>query len=403
MNNMNDGWYGALKETVQQQQNQLVWVSEGKADGASEDDLDLHDDRLSYLSAPGSEYSMYSTDSRHTSDYEDTDTEGGTYTDHELDEPLNDEPLMDDGVPRHAPAISRSSEPVVEQPPPSYDALTHIDPAAFKKTPVSNQKAEPALPEPAPPAAHLNVAHLSSVEGSIGPGAAILPPAPEPSQSEPKTYQTEIYSENLAARTSPGLNQPPVYSSQQPQYQEDAAYRDYDHQPYRYEGPYADAKSRNYDSNAQEQWPGYERQGDYSPARPRYGKPTPAPVRHDEAPPTITPALFDQDPVSPPASRSPEPPKQYYEATPPPRPTQPRGYVSSDIPPSPKVETLPAEAETLNKPLPPPAAEARGDPAMKPQSVLTRVKMFENKRSVSVDRAKENSDTTLKVRREQHV
>lgn len=27
---MNDGWYGALKETIQQQQNQLVWVSEGK-------------------------------------------------------------------------------------------------------------------------------------------------------------------------------------------------------------------------------------------------------------------------------------------------------------------------------------------------------------------------------------
>lgn len=27
---MNDGWYGALKEAVQQQQNQLVWVSEGK-------------------------------------------------------------------------------------------------------------------------------------------------------------------------------------------------------------------------------------------------------------------------------------------------------------------------------------------------------------------------------------
>lgn len=27
---MNDGWFGALKETIQQQQNQLVWVSEGK-------------------------------------------------------------------------------------------------------------------------------------------------------------------------------------------------------------------------------------------------------------------------------------------------------------------------------------------------------------------------------------
>uniref|UniRef100_A0A674H2F0 Zona occludens protein 1 n=1 Tax=Taeniopygia guttata TaxID=59729 RepID=A0A674H2F0_TAEGU len=109
LNSMNEGWYGALKEAIQQQQNQLVWVSEGKADGATSDDLDLHDDRLSYLSAPGSEYSMYSTDSRHTSDYEDTDTEGGAYTDQELDETLNDEV----GTPPES-AITRSSEPVRE-------------------------------------------------------------------------------------------------------------------------------------------------------------------------------------------------------------------------------------------------------------------------------------------------
>ncbi|XP_054858536.1 tight junction protein ZO-1 isoform X7 [Eublepharis macularius] len=109
LNSLNDGWYGALKDAVQQQQNQLVWVSEGKADGATSDDLDLHDDRLSYLSAPGSEYSMYSTDSRHTSDYEDTDTEGGAYTDQELDETLNDEV----GTPPES-AITRSSEPVRE-------------------------------------------------------------------------------------------------------------------------------------------------------------------------------------------------------------------------------------------------------------------------------------------------
>lgn len=30
LNSMNDGWFGALKEIIQQQQNQLVWVSEGK-------------------------------------------------------------------------------------------------------------------------------------------------------------------------------------------------------------------------------------------------------------------------------------------------------------------------------------------------------------------------------------
>lgn len=112
-----------------------------QADGTTEDDLDIHDDRLSYLSAPGSEYSMYSTDSRHTSDYEDTDTEGGAYTDQELDETMNDEV----GLPTE-PAITRSSEPVREDPPviqdtPGYPGYQHpaqpepasrIDPAGFK-------------------------------------------------------------------------------------------------------------------------------------------------------------------------------------------------------------------------------------------------------------------------------
>lgn len=112
-----------------------------QADGTTEDDLDIHDDRLSYLSAPGSEYSMYSTDSRHTSDYEDTDTEGGAYTDQELDETLNDEV----GLPTE-PAITRSSEPVREDPPviqdtPGYPGYQHpvqpdpanrIEPAGFK-------------------------------------------------------------------------------------------------------------------------------------------------------------------------------------------------------------------------------------------------------------------------------
>lgn len=120
-----------------------------QADGAGEDDLDIHDDRLSYLSAPGSEYSMYSTDSRHTSDYEDTDTEGGAYTDQELDETLND-----DVGPPIEPAITRSSEPVrddspVIQDPPGYSGYPHtvqphplnrIDPAGFK-APVPQQVA----------------------------------------------------------------------------------------------------------------------------------------------------------------------------------------------------------------------------------------------------------------------
>lgn len=105
-----------------------------QADGAPEDDLDIHDDRLSYLSAPGSEYSMYSTDSRHTSDYEDTDTEGGAYTDQELDETLNDEV----GLPSE-PAITRSSEPVREDPPVIQDvpAYPSYQPAAPQPEPTN--------------------------------------------------------------------------------------------------------------------------------------------------------------------------------------------------------------------------------------------------------------------------
>ncbi|XP_036439999.1 tight junction protein ZO-1 isoform X4 [Colossoma macropomum] len=464
MNNMNEGWYGALKETIQQQQNQLVWVSEGKADGAPEDDLDLHDDRLSYLSAPGSEYSMYSTDSRHTSDYEDTDTEGGAYTDQELDETLND-----DAGPPCEPAITRSSEPVreelpvIQQPPgyPAYrsDALSRIEPAGFKG-PAPQQKAEAALPEPltetAPPGAHLNVALLSgATEGPAAPpqGDLAQPPAPEPLQtgqpgSEPKMYQKEIYNVDEQVRVSPGLKQP-AYNSQQPLYQEEQPYRDYDHQPYRYDSAYMEPKARNFDSHLQydsrvppyeEQWPPYDHQGeapqqydprlnyqdgpdrDYSPpqshydtgydtGRPRYGKPGPA--RYDE-PPTLATGGFDgrshydhePHPLPSTMSRSPEPPKQQYYEPPPPRsahgqPSQ-RGYMNSDAPPPPpKPEPLPSPPDTAvtaaaSKPLPPPPPETEEDPAMKPQSVLTRVKMFENKRSVSMDRARESADPTIR-------
>ncbi|XP_037390166.1 tight junction protein ZO-1 isoform X3 [Pygocentrus nattereri] len=464
MNNMNEGWYGALKDTIQQQQNQLVWVSEGKADGTPEDDLDLHDDRLSYLSAPGSEYSMYSTDSRHTSDYEDTDTEGGAYTDQELDETLND-----DAGPPCEPAITRSSEPVREEPPviqqpPGYpvyrsDALSRIEPAGFK-APAPQQKAEAALPEPltetAPPGAHLNVALLSgATEGPAAPpqGNLAQPPAPEPLQtgqpgSEPKMYQKEIYSVDEQVRVSPGLKQP-AYNSQQPLYQEEQPYRDYDHQPYRYDSAYVDPKAHNFDSHLQydsrlppyeEQWSPYDHQGeapqhydprlnyqdgpdrDYSPpqshydtgydtGRPRYGKPGPA--RFDEPPPPATGGFdgssrYDHEPHPLPStvSRSPEPPKQQYYEPPPARsahgqPSQ-RGYMNSDVPPPPpKPESLPSPPDTAvttatSKTLPPPPPETEEDPAMKPQSVLTRVKMFENKRSVSMDRARESADSTIR-------
>ncbi|KAJ6669565.1 hypothetical protein lerEdw1_000114 [Lerista edwardsae] len=97
LNSANDGWYGSLKDTIEQQQNEAVWVSEGKLEGM-DDDIE---DRMSYLTAMGADY--LSCDSRLISDMEDTDGEGGAYTDNELDEPIN-EPRIS--------SISRSSEPV---------------------------------------------------------------------------------------------------------------------------------------------------------------------------------------------------------------------------------------------------------------------------------------------------
>ncbi|XP_050971502.1 tight junction protein ZO-1 isoform X17 [Labeo rohita] len=383
MNNMNDGWYGALKETIQQQQNQLVWVSEGKADGAPDDDLDLHDDRLSYVSAPGSEYSMYSTDSRHTSDYEDTDTEGGAYTDQELDETLNDEV-----GPPSEPAITRSSEPVREDPPviqepPGYggyqpEPLNRIDPAGFK--------------------------------------------APAPQQM----YKKDIYRNNEVSQNP----MQPNYNPQQPLYQEDKPYRDYDHQPYRYDGGYMEPKARNFDPHLHfdstmpaydEQWAPYDQTSGFDPhmpyedglnrmyghpqmrhdtgydaSRPRYGIPSSGPIRQEPSP---TRPQYDQEalPRTQASSRSPEPPKQqYYDPSQRPSYSQPpqRGYMNSEASVTPpKPESISPPLETV---LPPPPAEAEDDPAMKPQSVLTRVKMFENKRSVSVDRARESADTGIR-------
>ncbi|XP_064798896.1 tight junction protein ZO-2-like isoform X3 [Oncorhynchus masou masou] len=105
LNSANDGWYGSVKDSIRAQQERAVWVCEGKLDG-SEEDLDIHDDRMSYLSAMSADY--LSMDSRLTSDYDDTADEGGAYN--ELDEPM--------GEP-HQPvsAISRSSEPVLTERP----------------------------------------------------------------------------------------------------------------------------------------------------------------------------------------------------------------------------------------------------------------------------------------------
>uniref|UniRef100_A0A2I3GUE4 Tight junction protein 1 n=1 Tax=Nomascus leucogenys TaxID=61853 RepID=A0A2I3GUE4_NOMLE len=514
LNSMNDGWYGALKEAIQQQQNQLVWVSEGKADGATSDDLDLHDDRLSYLSAPGSEYSMYSTDSRHTSDYEDTDTEGGAYTDQELDETLNDEV----GTPPES-AITRSSEPVREDssgmhhenqtyPPYSPQAqpqpIHRIDSPGFK--PASQQKAEASSPvlylSPETNSAsstsavnhNVNLTNVRLEEPTPAPSTSYSPQADslrtpsteaahimlrdqEPSLSShvdpTKVYRKDPYPEEMM-RQNHVLKQPAVghpghrpdkepnltYEPQLP-YIEKQASRDLEQPTYRYESSsYTDQFSRNYEHRLryedrvpmyEEQWSYYDDKQPYASRPPfdnqhsrdldsrqhpeessergyfpRFEEPAPlsydsrqryeqAPrasaLRHEEqpAPGYDTHGRLRPEAQShPSAGPKPTESKQYfeqysrsYEQVPPQGFTSRAGHFeplhgAAAVPPLiPSSQHKPEALPSNTKPLPPPPTqtEEEEDPAMKPQSVLTRVKMFENKRSASLETKKDVNDT----------
>ncbi|KAM6202385.1 tight junction protein 1 [Rhynchocyon petersi] len=512
LNSMNDGWYGALKEAIQQQQNQLVWVSEGKADGATSDDLDLHDDRLSYLSAPGSEYSMYSTDSRHTSDYEDTDTEGGAYTDQELDETLNDEV----GTPPES-AITRSSEPVREDssgmhhenqtyPPYSPQAqpqpIHRIDSPGFKTA--SQQKAEASSPAPylspeTNPASstsavnhNINLTNVQLKEPTPAPSTTFSPQADslrtpstetahimlrdqEPSLSshiEPsKVYRKDPYPEDIMRQNHvlkqpsvgpPGPRadkEPNVSYEPQPLYVEKQASRDLEQGPYRYDASaYTEQFSRNYDHHLryedriptyEEQWSYYDDKQSYQPrpsfdnqhsrdldsrqhpeesseggyfprfeepalsydSRPRYEQPPrTSTLRHEEQ----TALGYDghsryrpEAQTFPSSSPKSSEPKQYFDQYPRSYEQVPsQGFTSkvghfeplhgaAVVPPlipssQHKPEALPLNTKPL--PLPPIPAEDDDDPAMKPQSVLTRVKMFENKRSAPLESKKDVND-----------
>ncbi|KAF5894794.1 tight junction protein ZO-2 isoform X1, partial [Clarias magur] len=106
LNSAHDAWYGSLKDTIQEQQDRSVWVCESKLDSA-EEDLDIQDDRMSYLSAMSADY--LSMDSRLTGDYDDTADEGGAYTDNELDETTDEVPVS---------GARRSSEPTDVRPAP---------------------------------------------------------------------------------------------------------------------------------------------------------------------------------------------------------------------------------------------------------------------------------------------
>uniref|UniRef100_A0A670ZPS8 Tight junction protein 1 n=1 Tax=Pseudonaja textilis TaxID=8673 RepID=A0A670ZPS8_PSETE len=433
LNSMNDGWYGALKEAIQQQQNQLVWVSEGKADGTTSDDLDLHDDRLSYLSAPGSEYSMYSTDSRHTSDYEDTDTEGGAYTDQELDETLNDEV----GTPPES-AITRSSEPVREEASGVHPENQNYPPYGSQGQPQPNPRIESpgfknCTAQPMyrkEPFVHEDLPHQNFALKQPGqrqekdPNLTYELQGPYPEKPANRDYEPLAYRYDSSNYVDPfphSYDPRLPYEEHVPPYEDHWMYYE-EKQPYQPRPPYESQPPRDFDPRANTE-ESAARSG-YFGAQPRFEEPAPvaydnrpryepAPkafnlsqLRYEEPPPPGYEVhgryKSEPQPYSATVPRSPEP-KHYYES-------QPRGYEQAPppgfgtkaapyeaalgtggppLPPQSKPEALPCNSKALPTP---PAKEEEDDPAMKPQSVLTRVKMFENKRSSSLEKIKDSND-----------
>ncbi|XP_056585623.1 tight junction protein ZO-2 isoform X2 [Triplophysa dalaica] len=206
LNSANDAWFGSLKETIREQQTQAVWVSEGKLDG-TEADLDLHDDRMSYLSAMSADY--LSMDSRLTSDYDDTADEGGAYTDNETDEPLDRQRVS---------AISRSSEPILRKSSPEIRGRIRRVGSREKTSEASPPILSSFLPDPA------RVKMLSQGEAPRGqydpcrnydsrsssPASSDHPRSQEsPGKTKPQPPPTPL-KPSLKSRASKGLNSPPM-------------------------------------------------------------------------------------------------------------------------------------------------------------------------------------------------
>uniref|UniRef100_A0A673M6V2 Tight junction protein ZO-2-like n=1 Tax=Sinocyclocheilus rhinocerous TaxID=307959 RepID=A0A673M6V2_9TELE len=191
LNSANDAWYGSLKETIRDQQTHAVWVSEGKLDG-TEGDLDVHDDRMSYLSAMSADY--LSMDSRLTSDCDDTADEGGTYTDNETDELLDRQRVS---------AISRSSEPVMPEEVRCCSVDTHS--VVFQVKMLSQLEVSRGQYDPSRYYDSRSSSPVSSEHPRSQDSPAKTKPPPPPTALKP-TY---------VSRTSRGLlNSPPVRDSE---------------------------------------------------------------------------------------------------------------------------------------------------------------------------------------------
>ncbi|XP_042303177.1 tight junction protein ZO-2 isoform X1 [Sceloporus undulatus] len=196
LNSANDSWYGSLKETIQQQQSEAVWVSEGKLEGM-DDDIE---DRMSYLTAMGADY--LSCDSRLISDMEDTDGEGGTYTDNELDEPSY-EPRVS--------SISRSSEPVQHE-----ESLRR--PSPEPRNQMRRAGSREVLRDPSPPPAFKPEPPKGKQPSKEDPYD--VPKTYEPRTNSPSGLSTEVSGISAKAAPPPIAIKPtfgrPILKSSQP-------------------------------------------------------------------------------------------------------------------------------------------------------------------------------------------
>ncbi|XP_043909819.1 tight junction protein ZO-3 [Protopterus annectens] len=116
-----DSWYLSLKNIIKEHQSRPIWFAEEK-------DASRTDDGLEMINEPMASTSDYlSCDSRANSDYEDTDAEGGAYTDNEMEDTFEE------------PALARSSEPVRDED--DYPA-THFHGYGNRESPLQSHSPE---------------------------------------------------------------------------------------------------------------------------------------------------------------------------------------------------------------------------------------------------------------------
>ncbi|XP_041061062.1 tight junction protein ZO-3-like isoform X1 [Carcharodon carcharias] len=141
--NLNSGssaWFEALKATIKEQQTQPVWFPEEKTEETGTEGLEL----LNRSTSMSMDY-LSCDESRANSDYEDTDAEGGAYTDNELDERLDE------------PAITRSSEPIRTE-------ASQISIATAHATPTTYSQAQPQGQQRGPQFTRLNEQDLNAIK-----------------------------------------------------------------------------------------------------------------------------------------------------------------------------------------------------------------------------------------------